>query len=162
MNELIIAILPEYVKGKGIYSRVYSEDGAYLDQRGPALFLKNLYYDHGKDKQRIDKHIKVNYQIHRNLPYVIDSNGVFFPFKYRKSDYDKETRAFVNVKYVERIENSEIVLITGERISTLASEKALISSKNLAQSLMFEEMVRILREQNSSIRFLTATIKNTI
>ncbi|WP_296127873.1 hypothetical protein [uncultured Anaerococcus sp.] len=156
MDELIIAILPEYVKGKGIYSRVYSENGPYLDRRGPSLFLKNLYYDHHKDKQKIDKHIKTNYQIHRNLPYVIDSNSVFFPFKFRKSDYDKETRAFVNVKYVDRIEDSEILLITGERLSSLATEKALIASKNLAQALMYEEMIKMLNEQNTTIRFLTA------
>lgn len=81
---------------------------------------------------------------------------MFFPFKFRKSDYDKETRAFVNVRYVDRIEDSEILLITGEKLSSLATEKALIASKNLAQALMYEEMIKMLKEQNTTIRFLTA------
>lgn len=47
----IIAILPEQVKGKGIYSRIYREDKTILDDRHPALYLKNLYETKGKSKK---------------------------------------------------------------------------------------------------------------
>ena len=155
----IIAILPEQIKGKGIYSRIYREDKSVLDQRHPALFLKNLYDEKGKSKRQVDKKIKENYQIYRNIPYVIDSNHVFFAFKIRNSTIDENNRAFINVKYIQKIKDTSIILDTGEEIETLNKEKSLISNRNLAKSLLLEEMLSQTLEREASLRYMTGYLK---
>ena len=156
----IIAILPEQVKGKGIYSRIYREDKSTLDPRQPALYLKNLYEERGKNKKQMDKKIKENYQIYRNIPYAIDSNHVFFAFKIRNTDIEENNRAFINVKYIQKIKDTSIVLDTGEEIQTLNKEKSLILNRNLAKSLLLEEILNTTLEREASLRYITGYIKD--
>lgn len=160
MYKNIIAILPEQIKGKGIYSRIYREDNSILDQRNPALYLKNLYEERGKSKKQIDKKIKENYQIYRNIPYPIDSNHVFFAFKIRNTDIEENNRAFINVKYIQKIKGETIILDTGEEIQTLNKEKSLIANRNLAKSLLFEEMLKQTQEREASLRYMTGYLKD--
>lgn len=160
MYENIIAILPEQIKGKGIYSRIYREDNSTLDQRNPALYLKNLYELRGKSKKQMDKKIKENYQIYRNIPYAIDSNHVFFAFKIRNTDIEENNRAFINVKYIQKIKGETIILDTGEEIQTLNKEKSLISNRILAKSLLLEENLRQTQEREASLRYMTGYLKD--
>lgn len=156
----IIAILPEQIKGKGIYSRIYREDNSILDQRNPALYLKNLYEERGKSKKQTDKKIKENYQIYRNIPYQIDSNHVFFAFKIRNTDIEENNRAFINVKYIQKIKGETIILDTGEEIQTLNKEKSLISNRNLAKSLLLEEILKQVQVREASLRYMTGYLKD--
>ena len=156
MYHEIIAILPEQVKGKGIYSRIYREDKTILDDRHPALYLKNLYEKKGKNKKQMDKKIKRDYQIYRNIPYAIDSNHVFFAFKIRNTDFVENNRAFINVKYIKEIKKSTLVLTSGEEIQTLNQNKSLIQNKILAKALLLEEILTKTLENESSVRYLTA------
>lgn len=156
MYHEIIAILPEQVKGKGIYSRIYREDKTILDDRHPALYLKNLYEKKGKNKKQMDKKIKRDYQIYRNIPYAIDSNHVFFAFKIRNTDFVENNRAFINVKYIKEIKKSTLVLTSGEEIETLNQNKSLIQNKILAKALLLEEILTKTLENESSVRYLTA------
>ena len=155
----IIAILPEQVKGKGIYSRIYREDKSILDPRTPALFLKNLYEAKGKNKRQMDKKIKETYQIQRNIPYAIDSNHVFFPFKIRSTDISENNRAFINVKFIREIKGSAIVLDTGEEIQTLTTNKALIQNKILARALLMEEILQTTLQREKTLKYMTAYLK---
>lgn len=156
MYHEIIAILPEQVKGKGIYSRIYREDKTILDDRHPAIYLKNLYEKKGKNKKQMDKKIKRDYQIYRNIPYAIDSNHVFFAFKIRNTDFVENNRAFINVKYIKEIKKSTLVLISGEEIETLNQNKSLIQNKILAKALLLEEILTKTLENESSVKYLTA------
>lgn len=156
MYQEIIAILPEQVKGKGIYSRIYREDKTILDDRHPALYLKNLYEKKGKNKKQMDKKIKRDYQIYRNIPYAIDSNHVFFAFKIRNTDFVENNRAFINVKYIKEIKKSTLVLTSGEEIQTLNQNKSLIQNKILAKALLLEEILTKTLENESSVKYLTA------
>ena len=156
MYHEIIAILPEQVKGKGIYSRIYREDKTILDDRHPALYLKNLYGKKGKNKKQMDKKIKRDYQIYRNIPYAIDSNHVFFAFKIRNTDFVENNRAFINVKYIKEIKKSTLVLTSGEEIETLNQNKSLIQNKILAKALLLEEILTKTLENESSVKYLTA------
>ena len=156
MYHEIIAILPEQVKGKGIYSRIYREDKTILDDRHPALYLKNLYEKKGKNKKQMDKKIKRDYQIYRNIPYAIDSNHVFFAFKIRNTDFVENNRAFINVKYIKEIKKSTLVLTSGEEIGTLNQNKSLIQNKILAKALLLEEILIKTLENESSVKYLTA------
>ncbi len=159
MYHEIIAILPEQVKGKGIYSRIYREDKTILDDRHPALYLKNLYEKKGKNKKQMDKKIKRDYQIYRNIPYAIDSNHVFFAFKIRNTDFVENNRAFINVKYIKEIKKSTLVLTSGEEIETLNQNKSLIQNKILAKALLLEEILTKTLENESSVRYITALFR---
>ena len=159
MYHEIIAILPEQVKGRGIYSRIYREDKTILDQRNPALYLKNLYEAKGKNKRQMDKKIKETYQIQRNIPYAIDSNHVFFPFKIRSTDISENNRAFINVKFIREIKGSAIVLDTGEEIQTLTTNKALIQNKILARALLMEEILQTTLQREKTLKYMTAYLK---
>lgn len=159
MYHEIIAILPEQVKGKGIYSRIYREDKTILDDRHPALYLKNLYEKKGKNKKQMDKKIKRDYQIYRNIPYAIDSNHVFFAFKIRNTDFLENNRAFINVKYIKEIKKSTLVLTSGEEIETLNQNKSLIQNKILAKALLLEEILTKTLENESSVKYLTALFR---
>lgn len=159
MYEQIIAILPEQVKGKGIYSRIYREDKSVLDPRNPALFLKNLYEDRGKNKKQMDKKIKKSYQVYRNIPYVIDSNHVFFAFKLRDTDINENNRAFINVKFIKEIKDAAIVLDTGEEIQTLTTSKALIQNRILARALLTEELLATTLEREKNVRYMMAYLR---
>lgn len=159
MYHEIIAILPEQVKGKGIYSRIYREDKTILDDRHPALYLKNLYEKKGKNKKQMDKKIKRDYQIYRNIPYAIDSNHVFFAFKIRNTDFVENNRAFINVKYIKEIKKSTLVLTSGEEIETLNQNKSLIQNKILAKALLLEEILTKTLENESSVKYITALFR---
>ena len=159
MYHEIIAILPEQVKGKGIYSRIYREDKTILDDRHPARDLKNLYEKKGKNKKQMDKKIKRDYQIYRNIPYAIDSNHVFFAFKLRNTDFLENNRAFINVKYIKEIKKSTLVLTSGEEIETLNQNKSLIQNKILAKALLLEEILTKTLENESSVRYITALFR---
>ena len=160
MYENIVAILPEQIKGKGIYSRIYREGKSVLDQRHPALLLKNLYEERGKSKKQVDKKIKENYQIYRNLPYAIDSNHVFFAFKLRNTDIEENNRAFINVKYIDKIKDATIILDTGEEIQTLNKEKSLIANRNLAKSLLLEEILDQALQREASLKYMTGYLRD--
>lgn len=159
MYHEIIAILPEQVKGKGIYSRIYREDKTILDDRHPALYLKNLYEKKGKNKKQMDKKIKRDYQIYRNIPYAIDSNHVFFAFKIRNTDFVENNRAFINVKYIKEIKKTTLVLTSGEEIETLNQNKSLIQNKILAKALLLEEILTKTLENESSVKYITALFR---
>ena len=159
MYSEIIAILPEQVKGKGIYSRIYREDKTILDHRTPALYLKNLYEEKGRSKKQMDKKIKKIYQIQRNLPYAIDSNHVFFAFKIRNTDFGESNRAFINVKYIREIKDTAIVLVSGEEIQTLNQNKSLISNRNLARAILLEEILLKTLERDGNLRYMTASLR---
>lgn len=156
----IIAILPEEVRGRGICSMIYEEDGAYIDDKSPSHFLKTLYDKKGKQKKLVDKQIKRIYQVHRNIPYVIDANHVFFAFTVRRSKYDKETRGFVNVKYVARVEDYKIILTSGEEIAALNKKESLISNRHIAQMLIYEQMLKVMWENDTTIRYIRASLKD--
>lgn len=158
MASEIIAILPEEVKKNGIYARVFTNLGTILDQRTPTLYLDHMYKKEGKSKKQIDSKTRKILQISKNLPYVIDANHVFFPFKYRTTTYDKQTRGFANVKYVANIRDNEIILTTGESISTLSKFDALNTNKNYARLMLDEEIIRYYTKMNSTIRFVSANV----
>jgi hypothetical protein len=154
----IIAVLPEEVKGTGICARIYSQTEVILSPKTPSLYLDTMYKDKGKNKKLINRQISKELQISKNLPYVIDTSHVFFAFKYRKAIYDKESRGFVNVKYIKKIENSEIILITGESIATLSTRQTLITNLNYAKLLLYKEINKSLVESDANIRYVTARI----
>lgn len=154
----IIAVLPEEVKGTGICSRVYSQTDNYLDHKTPSLYLDTMYKDKGKNKKLVNKQIIKELQVSKNLPYIIDASHVFFAFKYRKARYDRQSRGFVNVRYVKEIQNSEIILITGEAIATLTSRETLITNLNYAKLLLYKEMNKSFIESDASIRYMTARV----
>lgn len=158
MQENIIAILPEEVKGVGVCARVYTETGAYIDQRTPTLLLDNMYKHNNRNKKEMDKNIRSILQVSKNLPYVIDQNNVYFAFKCRQAIYDKQGRGFVNVRYVREIKNSQIVLTSGETIDTLNKAEALITNRNQALVFLYKEISENLLKENTSIRYLTANI----
>ncbi|WP_296115033.1 hypothetical protein [uncultured Anaerococcus sp.] len=155
MQTDIIAILPEMVRGKGIYSRIYREGNVEIDSRHPALFLKNFYQERGKSKKEVDKKIKKDYQILRNIPYQIDANHVFFAFKLRETDIEENNRAFINVKYIREIKDNRIILISGEEIKTLNQYKSLRDNRNLARSLLLEEILSQSLSRESTLRYMT-------
>ena len=154
MSEDIIAILPESIKGLGLGSRVYYLSSCKLDPRTPTHFLKNMYDAKGKSKKLVDSYIKDRIQIGRNFPYVIDKDHVFFSFKFRQAPYDDQGRGFVNVKYVDRIEDSSIYLITGERIDSLNVEKTLISNRIIALVFYLELMAKALADSHTAISYI--------
>lgn len=159
MYKEIIAILPEQVKGKGIYSRIYTEDKSILDPRTPSLYLKNLYESRGKNKRQMDKRIRQTYQIYRNIPYAIDSNHVFFGFKLRSTNIKDNNRAFVNVKFIKEIKNNNLILDTGEEIQTETASKTLIQNKIVAQALLMEEIIDKTLEREKSVRYMVGYLR---
>lgn len=160
MYQEIIAILPEQVKGKGIYSRIYREDKTILDDRHPALYLKNLYETKGKSKKQMDKKIKRDYQIYRNIPYAIDSNHVFFAFKIRNTAFPENNRAFINVKHIKEIRETTLILDSGEEIETLNQPKSLIYNRTLAKALLMEEILNKTLENERSVAYMTAYLRS--
>lgn len=154
----IIAVLPEEVKGTGICARIYSQTEVKLSLKTPSLYLDTMYKDKGKNKKLVNKQISRELQISKNLPYVIDTSHVFFAFKYRKAIYDKQSRGFVNVKYVKKIVGSEIILITGESVATLATRQTLITNLNNAKLMLYKEINKSLIESDANIRYITASI----
>ncbi|RGB77880.1 hypothetical protein [Anaerococcus nagyae] len=154
----IIAVLPEEVKGTGICARIYSQTEVKLSLKTPSLYLDTMYKDKGKNKKLVNKQISRELQISKNLPYVIDTSHVFFAFKYRKAIYDKQSRGFVNVKYVKKIVGSEIILITGESVATLATRQTLITNLNNAKLMLYKEINKSLIESDANIRYITARI----
>lgn len=155
---LIIAILPEEVKGVGICSRVYTQNDSYIDYNTPTLMLEKLYKQKGKSKKEMDKKFTKLTQIKRNIPYTIDSNQVFFAFKFRQTSYDKQSRGFVNVTFVREIKDNYIILKTGEMIATLNKQETLIQNKNNAMIMLLREILKIQQEENNTIRFLNGNI----
>ena len=141
MYKEIIAILPEQVKGKGIYSRIYREDKTILDDRHPALYLKN-------------------YQSYRNIPYAIDSNHVFFAFKIRNTAFPENNRAFINVKHIKEIRETTLILDSGEEIETLNQNKSLIYNRTLAKALLMEEILNKTLENERSVAYMTAYLRS--
>lgn len=158
MNPNIIAVLPEEIKGKGIGSRIYTETDNYIDDKTPELFLEHMLKRAGRNKKEMDKIFKQITQIQKNTPYVINELAVFFAYKHRKSPYDKHGRGFVNVRYVSHIEDSQIVLTTGEKIATLSRFDSLNINKNAALLMMYREHANRLLDREESIRFLRANI----
>lgn len=154
----IIAVLPEEVKGTGICARIYKEDTAYIDTRTPTLYLDNLYKDNGRRKREMDKKIRSILQINKNLPYMINASHVLFGFKYRKPTYDNQGRGFINVKYVKMIEDNQIVLVTGEKLSTLNKKDSLIQNMNYSRLLLTLEMYEENLRAPSNIKYLTGLI----
>ena len=154
----IIAVLPEEARGVGICSRIYTQTDTRLDSKTPSLYLDTMYKDRGKVKKIVNKQIIKELQVSKNLPYVIDTSHVFFAFKYRKTRYDKESRGFVNIRYVSHIKESEIILITGESIGALSTQKTLITNLNYAKVLLYKEMNKAFIESYSNIRYMTGRI----
>lgn len=154
MKREILAILPEPMVRVGIVSRIYYTDNIEIDKRTPTHFLKNSYDRKGKSKKLVDKKIKAKTQIKRNYPYVIDKDHVFFAFKIRESKYDDQQRGFVNVKYVDKIQGSTIILTTGEEISSLNTEKTLLSNRKNAQLLYYMSLVETMTDNFMAIQYV--------
>lgn len=154
MKREILAILPEPMERVGIVSRIYYTDTTETDKRTPTHFLKNSYDRKGKSKKLVDKKIKLKTQIKRNYPYVIDKDHVFFAFKIRESKYDDQQRGFVNVKYVDKIQGSTIILTTGEEISSLNTEKTLLSNRKNAQLLYYMSLVETMADNFMAIQYV--------
>ena len=95
----------------------------------------------------------------RNIPYAIDSNHVFFPFKIRSTDIMENNRAFINVKFIREIKGTSIVLDTGEEIQTLTTNKALIQNKILARALLMEEILQTTLQREKTLKYMTAYLK---
>lgn len=140
-NIQIIAILPEEIKSFGIGARVYTPTTTHLIEETPTLFLNKMYKKRGKNKKEMDQIIKYTLQISKNMPYIIDTSHVFFGFKYRNAVYDRERRGFANVSFVEKIENSEIILTTGESIATLNTFETLNTNKNNAKTMLYRQQL---------------------
>ena len=140
-NIQIIAILPEEIKSFGIGSRVYTTTTTHLIEETPTLFLNKMYKKRGKTKKEMDQIIKDTLQISKNMPYIIDTSHVFFGFKYRNATYDRERRGFANITCVEKIENSEIILTTGENIATLNTFTTLNTNKNHAKTMLYRQQL---------------------
>ena len=153
-----IAILPEEIKNFGIGARLYTTTTTQLIEQTPTLYLNQLYKLHGKNKKEMDAIIKNTLQLSKNMPYIIDANHVFFGFKYRTSTYDKDTRGFVNVTFVDHIEDTTIHLTTGETIETLNTFDTLNTNKNNAKTMLYREQLI------SSVGFFDAieTIRATV
>lgn len=137
----IIAILPEEIKTFGIGSRIYTPTTTHLIEETPTLYLNKMYKKRGKNKKEMDHIIKDTLQISKNMPYIIDTSHVFFGFKYRNATYDRERRGFVNITCVEKIENSEIILTTGETIATLNTFDTLNTNKNNAKTMLYRQQL---------------------
>lgn len=133
----IIAILPVFVKGRGICSQIYYEDETITDDRSCENFLKNLCDSKNISTKMMRKNVKVLIKSKRNLPRLIDQNNVFFPVAYKKSEFKELRRAFVNCNYVKEIQGNDVVLITGEKISTLNTEDTLNDNLLNANYLMY-------------------------
>ena len=153
-----IAILPEEIKNFGIGARIYTTTTTQLIEQTPTLYLNQLYKHRGKSKKQMDAIIKNILQITKNTPYVIDAHHVFFGFKYRTSTYDKETRGFVNVAYVDHIKDTTIVLTTGETIATLNTFDTLNANKNHAKTMFYREQALVSYDWLSAFDTLKATI----
>ena len=156
----IIAVLPEEVKGFGLCARIYTETRTYIDEKTPTHFLNTLYKEKGRSKKIMDQKFKSITQMSRNIPYTIDQNHVFFGFKYRKAIYDKEGRGFVNVTWVDHIEGSQIILRSGESISTLNQAPSLIQNRNNALLMLYREMSEINYDNFTTIKYINANIIN--
>lgn len=154
MREDIIAILPEHKAGFGIGSRVYGVSSSEFDPKTPTHLLERMYQTRGKSKKFVDRYIKSRIQLGRNYPYIIDCDQVFFAFKARIEAFDYKARGFVNVKYVEKIEDSCILLLTGERLDTLSSEKVLVANRNNALIFYYEEMIKAMDASRTAVSFV--------
>ncbi len=140
----IIAILPVFIKGRGICSQIYYENQIVTDNRSCENFLKNLCDAKNISKRIMKRNVKELIKTKRNLPWLIDQNHVFFPVAYKKSEFKEERRAFINCNYVTDIEENDVILITEERISTIQQEESLkenlISANYLMYRLKYENL----------------------
>jgi hypothetical protein len=144
----IIAILPIQVKGKGLCSQIFYTDGTRIDQRSCSNFLKNMCDEKNISARMMRKNIKEFCGIKRNLPRAIDSLNVFFSFKFKESIHKEERRAYVNCRFVKKIQGSDIILETGETLSSLQKEDSLTTSLAHARSLMYMMLCQDLLLQN--------------
>lgn len=133
----IIAVVPIFIKGRGICTQIFYEDKTVIDDRSCEHFLKNMCDDKNISKRIMKKNVKELIQIRRNIPWVIDHNTVFFAVTTKKSDFKELRRAFINCNYVQKIDGHEVVLITGERITTLQNEESLRISLTAANYLIY-------------------------
>lgn len=159
MKPPIIAILPTEIKGTGICSCVYTTAAEpYIDEKTPELLLDHLYKENGRSKKEMDRIIKRILQVSKNTPYVINATHVFFGFKHRTSTYDKNTRGFVNVRYVSHIKDNQIILTTGEAIDTLSKFDSLNTNKNQALTMIYREIIGNLYSREEEIQYLKGNI----
>ncbi|MDD7306766.1 MAG: competence protein ComK [Peptoniphilaceae bacterium] len=133
----IIAVLPIFIKGKGICSQIYYEDKIVTDRRSCENVLKNLCDANNISKKTMKRTVKSIIKIKRNMPWVIDQNHVFFPVTINVSEFPELRRGFINCNFVKEIEDNDVVLVTDERIRTLVSQEALNTNLVLANYLMY-------------------------
>lgn len=159
----IIAILPIFIKGRGICSQIYYENEIVTDDRSCDNFLKNLCDAKNISKRMMRRSVTELIKTKRNLPWLIDQNHVFFPVAFKKSEFKELRRAFINCNYVKEIEGSEVVLITGEKISTLHQEQTLNDNLVLANYIMYRIKYENLKNFiiGDGIGFKVSALQNT-
>ena len=91
---------------------------------------------------------------------IVSTLMILVAFKIRNTDIEENNRAFVNVKYIQKIKETKIVLDTGEEIETLNKEKSLILNRNLAKALLLEEILNQSLEREASLRYMTGYLKD--
>lgn len=159
----IIAVLPLFVRGKGICCQIYYEEEVVDDERSCENFLKNLCDQNNISKKIMRKNVSKLIKSKRNLPWLINQNHVFFPVSINKSPFKEMRRAFINCNYVKDIVGSEIILITGESISTIQTESSLNDNLIIANYLLYKIKYERLKEFliSDGISLRTALLKNS-
>lgn len=158
----IIAVLPLFIKGKGICSQIYYEEEIVNDERSCENFLKNLCDRNNISKRMMRKNVSELIKSKRNLPWIIDQNHVFFPVSFNKSEFKEMRRAFINCRYVKEIRGNDIILITDEIISTIQNQKSLNENLILANYLMYRLKYENLKSFIMGEKILPAILKKII
>ncbi|MDO4595234.1 MAG: hypothetical protein Q4B52_07625 [Tissierellia bacterium] len=122
----IVAILPYKIPKIGLGSCIYYTEGYEIVEKIPTNILKNQCDLNNVNRRSWIKKLREEFDIKRNYPWIIRHDMVFFGFKFRESAIDDQ-RAFVNTLFVERIDESEIILTTNEKISTLNTRKTMLN-----------------------------------
>lgn len=158
----IIALIPIFIKARGIGCRIFYEDRIVDDIRSCENFLKNLCDENNISKRLMKKSVSKFLKVKRNLPWLIDQNHVFFPISFQKSQFKEMRRAYVNANYVKDISNSSISLKTGETISTLQKDSSLIENYLMANLLLYKLRYERLKEFiiTDGISIKNAIVKN--
>ena len=137
----LIAILPYFQKGRGIGTKIYYKDRIVEDKRSCQLILSTMLKNKCISKKEMKETVAFHCMKKRNLPWIIDTHTVLFPFNYQKSAFREGRRGYVNVVFVERIDKNVILLKNGEKISAITSQKALIDNFKNARLLLLTALV---------------------
>jgi len=155
----IIAVLPLFIRGKGICSQIYYEEAIVNDDRSCENFLKNLCDRNNISKRMMRKNVSELIKSKRNLPWIINQNHVFFPVAFKKSQFREMRRAYINCNYVKEIKGNDIILLTEETISTIQKEESLNENLVLANYLMYRLRYENLRSFIMEGKILPSLLK---